>query len=150
MRVLIQRVKRSEVLIDGIEKRSIGLGLLVLVGIEEADHEEDMKWLAQKIQALRIFDDEHGVMNLDLMQVSGSVMLISQFTLHASTRKGNRPSYIRAARPEHSKPLYLKMGAFMEQELGLKLVMGNFGSHMEISLINDGPVSIWMDSKVKE
>ncbi len=150
MRVLIQRVKRSEVLIDGMEKRSIGLGLLVLVGIEEADNEEDMKWLAQKIQALRIFDDEHGVMNLDLMQVSGSVMLISQFTLHASTRKGNRPSYIRAARPEHAKPLYLKMEAFLEQDLGLKVVMGNFGSHMEISLINDGPVSIWMDSKVKE
>ena len=156
MRVLIQRVSRAEVEIEGIETAAIGAGLLVFVGIEEGADEEDIEWLAGKVARLRIFDDESGVMNLDVLQTGGEVLAISQFTLHASTRKGNRPSYIRAARPEVSKPLYEKFVARLSRQLGSeesgmrKVRTGVFGADMKVSLTNDGPVTIWMDSKNRE
>jgi D-tyrosyl-tRNA(Tyr) deacylase len=151
MRVLIQRVSSATVEFDGEVFSSIGPGLLLFVGIEEADGDEDMEWLAGKIARLRIFDDEAGVMNLDILQSNGDVLAVSQFTLHASVRKGNRPSYIRSARPEISKPLYEKFVARMSDELGGREVRtGVFGADMKVSLVNDGPVTIWIDSKHRE
>ncbi len=139
MRILIQRVSRAFVEIDGKEFSRIGPGMLLFVGIEEADTDEDIEWLAGKVARLRIFDDDAGVMNLDIMQIDGEVLAISQFTLHASTRKGNRPSYIRSARPEISKPLYDKFTARLSRELGGKEVKtGVFGADMKVSLTNDG------------
>src|SRR5688500_12520953 len=150
MRAVIQRVSTAAVNIDGSTKASIGKGLLVLLGIETADGEEDINWLSGKIVQLRIFNDVQGVMNLSLKEVEGELMLISQFTLHAATKKGNRPSYIRAAKPEHALPLYNKMIAQLEQDLGKPIATGVFQADMKVSLLNDGPVTIVIDSKIKE
>jgi D-tyrosyl-tRNA(Tyr) deacylase len=124
--------------------------MLLLVGIEEADGEEDIEWLAGKVARMRIFDDETGVMNLDVVQTDGEVLAVSQFTLHASTRKGNRPSYIRSARPDISKPLYEKFVARLSRELGREVQTGVFGADMRVALTNNGPVTIWLDSKNRE
>jgi D-tyrosyl-tRNA(Tyr) deacylase len=136
--------------IDNALHSSISKGLLVLVGIEEADGQEDIDWLTGKLLRLRIFDDENGVMNLDVTQVEGEVMVVSQFTLHASTRKGNRPSYFRAAPEAISRPMYEKFVASVEQALGRKVATGEFGADMQVELINDGPVTIWIDSQNRE
>lgn len=150
MRLLIQRVRHAAVEIDGAEFSRIGAGLLVLVGIEAADGTEDIDWLVKKLFGLRIFDDEQGVMNLDVRQVGGQILAVSQFTLHASTKKGNRPSYIRSAPEAISRPLYEQFVARLEQESGEKIATGVFGADMQVALVNDGPVTIWIDSKNKE
>ena len=150
MRVVIQRVTEASVKISGELKASIGKGLLVLLGIEEADDDTDIEWLCGKISRLRIFPDENGVMNLSVMDVQGEILLISQFTLHASTRKGNRPSYVKAAKPEIAIPLYEKFIRQLEKETGRKIFTGEFGADMKVSLINDGPVTIIIDSKNSE
>lgn len=150
MRVVIQRVSQASVLINSVENRSIGKGLLVLLGIEEADSDEDIEWLCGKISRLRIFNDNEGVMNLSIHEISGEILLISQFTLHASTKKGNRPSYIKAARPESAIPLYQAFIRQLEAETPKKICCGEFGADMKVSLVNDGPVTIIIDSKNKE
>jgi D-tyrosyl-tRNA(Tyr) deacylase len=150
MRALIQRVANSSVSIEGKIKSSIGKGLLVLVGIEEADTDEDVQWLSQKIVNLRIFADAEGVMNLSVKEIDGEILVISQFTLHAATKKGNRPSYIKAAKPDIAIPIYEKFVKQIENDLGKKIGTGEFGADMQVELINDGPVTIWMDSKNKE
>jgi D-tyrosyl-tRNA(Tyr) deacylase len=150
MRVLIQRVSQAAVAIGGEERARIGAGMLLLVGIEEADGEEDIEWLVGKVARLRIFDDAGGVMNLDVVQTGGEALVISQFTLHASTRRGNRPSYIRAARPELAEPLYEQFAARLSQELAREVRTGVFGADMQVSLTNDGPVTILIDSKNRE
>lgn len=150
MRLLIQRVRRASVAIDGREHSRIGRGLLVLVGIEQADTEEDIQWLTGKLLRLRIFDDENGVMNLDVQQVGGEVMIVSQFTLFASTRKGNRPSYIRSAPEAVSRPMYERFVAAVGQALGGSVATGEFGADMQVELVNDGPVTIWIDSRNRE
>ena len=150
MRLLIQRVSRASVTIDGSEFSCIGKGLLVLVGIEQADTQEDIDWLTGKLCRLRIFDDEQGVMNLDIQQIGGEVMVVSQFTLHASTKKGNRPSYIKAAKPDIAVPLYEKFCTELTLALGRPVKTGVFGADMQCALINDGPVTIIMDSKNRE
>lgn len=150
MRVLIQRVTKASVSIGGEVYSSIGHGLLVLVGIENADTHEDCIWLAGKIAALRIFDDVQGVMNLDVRQVSGEVLVVSQFTLHASTKKGNRPSYIRAASERVAIPLYNNFIDTLSEALGKSVATGVFGAEMQVGLVNDGPVTIWMDSRNRE
>ena len=149
MIAVIQRVSESSVRIDGKVKSEIGTGLLVLLGIEEADGREDIEWLAKKIVNLRIFPDEQEVMNKSLLDVGGELLLVSQFTLHASTKKGNRPSYIKAARPEVALPLYELAITVFEAELGKAIGTGSFGADMKVSLINDGPVTIHMDTKNK-
>jgi len=149
MIAVIQRVSESSVRIDGKVKSEIGTGLLVLLGIEEADGREDIEWLAKKIVNLRIFPDEQEVMNKSLLDVGGELLLVSQFTLHASTKKGNRPSYIKAARPEIALPLYEQAIRILEVELGKSIGTGTFGADMKVSLINDGPVTIHMDTKNK-
>ncbi len=150
MRLLIQRVKKASVSIDGKLYSEIGNGLLVLLGIEEADDTSDIKWLVEKTLKLRIFDDEKGVMNLSVTDVSGDLLIVSQFTLHASTKKGARPSYIRAARPDKAIPLYEEFLSMVAQKMGQEPASGEFGAEMQIALINDGPVTIWIDSKQKE
>lgn len=150
MRVVIQRVSKSEVVVEGKITASIGLGLLILLGIEEADTEVDIDWLVKKISQLRIFNDENGVMNLAITEVGGDIIVVSQFTLHASTKKGNRPSYIRAARPETAIPLYEKFIAALETALGTPVGRGIFGAHMDVTLTNDGPVTIILDTKNKD
>lgn len=150
MRLLIQRVKRASVTIDGREHSHIGKGLLVLVGIEHSDTQEDIDWLTGKLLRLRIFDDENGVMNLDVQQTEGDIMVVSQFTLFASTKKGNRPSYIRSAPEAISRPMYEKFVVTVEQTLGKKVATGEFGADMQVELVNDGPVTIWIDSHNKE
>ena len=150
MRVVLQRVSETAVKIDNQLHAGIGLGLLILLGIEEADTVEDFEWLCAKITKLRIFADANDVMNLSITEVNGDVLLISQFTLHALTKKGNRPSYIKAARPEVAIPLYEKFILQLEKELGKKLKTGVFGADMKVALINDGPVTIIMDSIIKE
>jgi D-tyrosyl-tRNA(Tyr) deacylase len=150
MRVVIQRVSEASVTIEGKIKSSIGQGLLILLGIEEADTSEDIEWLCSKVSKLRIFNDENEVMNLSIAEVLGDVLLISQFTLHASTKKGNRPSYIKAAKPEIAIPLYGQFISHLEKELNKKIYTGEFGADMKASLINDGPVTIIIDSKNKE
>lgn len=150
MRILIQRVSEASVKIDGQVKSNIGLGLLVFIGIENEDGQEDINWLVEKILKLRVFDDEKGVMNLSMIDIQADVLLISQFTLHASTRKGARPSYIKAARPEKAIPLYESFIKTMEQKKGGQVSTGEFGADMKVSLVNDGPVTIWVDSKNKE
>ncbi len=147
MIVVIQRVSESFVKIDGKIKSQIGEGLMILLGIEEADNQEDIEWLSKKIVNLRIFPDENGVMNRSVLEVGGEILLISQFTLHASTKKGNRPSYIKAAKPDFAIPMYEKMIQALESELGKSIGTGEFGADMKVSLINDGPVTIVMDSK---
>lgn len=150
MRTLIQRVQHAEVVVDGHEVSRITQGLMVLVGIEEADTADDIEYLAGKLVRLRIFDDEQGVMNRSVADVNGEVMLVSQFTLMAATAKGNRPSYIRAAKPDISKPMYEAFCQKVETLLGKPVARGIFGADMKVTLLNDGPVTIWMDSKNKE
>ena len=150
MRIVVQRVSRASVEVEEQVKGSIGRGLLVLVGIEEADTGEDVEWIAGKIVHLRIFPDKQGVMNKSCLETGGEILLISQFTLHALTKKGNRPSYIRAARPEIAIPLYEQLIQALTTLLGKSVATGVFGADMQVSLINDGPVTIWMDSKNKE
>lgn len=150
MRVLIQRVRQASVEIAGEEFSRIGRGLLILAGIEAADGEEDIEWLCRKCTSMRIFDDEEGVMNLDVTQVGGQIMVVSQFTLHASTRRGNRPSYVRAAPEAVSHPLYERFVERLEQVAGRHVATGVFGADMQVSLVNDGPVTIWIDSKNRE
>ena len=150
MRVVIQRVSRAQVRVQNQIVGSIGLGLCVLVGIEADDTEEDALWLASKITKLRIFNDANGKMNADLEEVSGQLLVISQFTLHAKTKKGTRPSFIRAARPEHAVPLYHTFVAACESETGKSVATGEFGATMAVDIVNDGPVTIWIDTKDKE
>jgi len=150
MRVLVQRVKEAAVTINGERRSSIGPGLLVFLGIEEADGTDDIGWLAAKIVNLRLFDDSNGVMNLSAAETGKEIMIVSQFTLHASTRKGNRPSYIRAAGPEQASPLYDSFVERTEELLDRSISTGVFGAMMEVSLINDGPVTILIDSRNRE
>jgi D-tyrosyl-tRNA(Tyr) deacylase len=150
MRVLLQRVCEAAVRIGGEVRGEIGRGLLVLLGIEGADSPEDAVWLASKIVKMRIFADGEGKFNLSCADVSGSILVVSQFTLHASTRKGNRPSFAQAARPEHAEPLYDFFLETLSGELGRPVARGEFGADMQVTLINDGPVTIWMDSKQRE
>jgi D-tyrosyl-tRNA(Tyr) deacylase len=150
MRVVIQRVSSASVIANGTESGSIQKGLLVLMGVEDADTEDDVAWLSGKIVQMRIFDDAEGVMNLSLKDIGGEILLISQFTLHASTRKGNRPSYIRAAKPPVAIPLYESMIQSLEKELGRGIRTGVFGADMKVSLVNDGPVTILIDSRQRE
>jgi D-aminoacyl-tRNA deacylase len=150
MRAIIQRVQKASVLIDGKESRRIGQGLVVFLGIEDADNSEDIEWLSGKITRLRIFGDDNGVMNLSVMEIHGEIMLISQFTLHASTKKGNRPSYIHSAKPEIAIPLYEKFISQLAIDTGKSPVTGVFGAHMDVELINDGPVTIFIDTKNRE
>ena len=151
MRALIQRVTEASVSIaDEQRQRSIGRGLLVLVGVGDEDQLEDAQWLAGKIARLRIFGDDAGLMNLDIRQISGEILVISQFTLHALTKKGNRPSFIRAAGPVKAVPLYEYFTACLAEQSGCAVKQGKFGAYMKVSLVNDGPVTLWMDSKNKE
>lgn len=150
MRAIIQRVNGSFVSIKGEVKSNIGKGLLILAGFENEDSEEDLKWMSNKISSLRIFDDQAGVMNLSVTEVDGEVLVISQFTLHAKTKKGNRPSYIKAAKPDIAVPLYNKFVSILSDDLKTEVQTGEFGAYMQVSLINDGPVTIIMDSKNKE
>ena len=147
MIAVIQRVTESSVKINGEVKGEIGLGLMVLLGIEEADDASDIEWLSRKIVNLRIFADDDGVMNRSLQEVNAELLLISQFTLHASTKKGNRPSYIKAAKPEIAIPLYKSFIAAIKKELGRTIQTGEFGADMKVALVNDGPVTIIIDSK---
>lgn len=150
MRVLVQRVAQAAVSIGGVVKSSIGHGMLVFVGIEEADGAEDIEWICGKLSKLRIFADENGIMNLDVGQVGGRILVVSQFTLYASTRKGNRPSYIRSAPESVSRPLYERFVARLAEVAGDEIPTGEFGADMQVSLVNDGPVTIWIDSKNRE
>ena len=150
MRVVIQRVAHAHVDVDGNTVGSIGPGLLVLLGIEDADGREDIAWLSNKIVNLRIFNDAQGIMNRSLADTQGGILLISQFTLHASTKKGNRPSYIRASKPDVAIPIYEQMKQQLESDLGHKVQSGIFGADMKVSLLNDGPVTITIDTKNRE
>ena len=150
MRTVIQRVRHASVTIEGRVKSEIGQGLLILVGVEDSDTQEDINWLAQKIAALRIFDDANGVMNLSLSDIAGEALVVSQFTLWASYKKGNRPSYIRASRPEKAIPMYEAFCARLSEVLGRPVGTGEFGADMKVELLNDGPVTICMDTHNKE
>ncbi len=150
MRVIIQRVTHASVTINQKIKSSIGNGLLVLVGIEDRDTDEDIEWLTGKIVNLRIFNDENDVMNKSVMEIDGEILVISQFTLHAMTKKGNRPSYIKASKPDFAIPMYEKFCREIEKLLGKNIGTGEFGADMKVELLNDGPVTIWMDSKNRE
>jgi D-tyrosyl-tRNA(Tyr) deacylase len=150
MRAVIQRVSRAGVSIDGSIHSQINKGLLVLLGIEDADTAEDIEWLSNKIVNLRVFNDENDVMNVSIKDMGGEILLVSQFTLHASTKKGNRPSYIRASKPEIAVPLYEKMIEQLSTDLGKAIQTGEFGADMKVELLNDGPVTIVMDTKNKE
>ena len=150
MRLLIQRVTEASVSINGKTKNGIKNGLLLLIGIEASDAEEDIDFLCKKTVNLRIFDDENGVMNRSVREVDGDIMVVSQFTLHASTKKGNRPSYIRAAKPEISVPLYEQFCRVLSAMLAKPVQTGEFGADMQVHLVNDGPVTIWIDSKNRE
>ncbi|MBR5297561.1 MAG: D-tyrosyl-tRNA(Tyr) deacylase [Parabacteroides sp.] len=150
MRTLIQRVQHASVTIDGEIKSQIGNGMLVLVGIEDRDTQEDIEWLTKKIANLRIFDDENGVMNRSVIDVAGEVLVVSQFTLHASTKKGNRPSYIHASKPDIAIPMYEAFCTEMGLQIGKEVQTGTFGADMKVELLNDGPVTIWIDSQNKE
>lgn len=150
MKTVIQRVSQSSVTINNEIVAQIQKGLLVLVGIEDADQQEDIVWLASKIANLRIFADENDIMNLSVKEINGDVIVVSQFTLHASTKKGNRPSYIKASKPDIAVPLYQSFVQQMELELGKKVQTGQFGADMKVALVNDGPVTIIIDTKNKE
>ena len=150
MKVVIQRVKKSSVSINNSIKSEIGKGLLLLVGFEKDDNEDDLVWMGNKIISLRIFDDNDGIMNLSVKDINGELLVISQFTLHAKTKKGNRPSYIKAAKPEISIPLYEQFIKELKKNIGSELKTGEFGADMQVSLINDGPVTIIIDSKNKK
>jgi D-tyrosyl-tRNA(Tyr) deacylase len=149
MRVVLQRVSEASVTIDGQVKASISKGLLVLLGIEDADTGADVAWLSKKIVQMRIFGDGAGLMNLSVQDIDGGILMISQFTLHAATRKGNRPSFIKAARPEKAIPLYEHMILQLQTDLGKEVATGSFGADMKVSLINDGPVTVIIDSKLE-
>ncbi len=150
MRIIIQRVSKAEVSINSKIKSAISSGLLILLGIEEADCQEDIEWLSGKVSRLRVFNDDKGVMNLSVNDIDGEILVVSQFTLHASTKKGNRPSYIKAAKPEKSIPLYEAFVKQLSIDTGKDVKTGEFGAMMDVSLINDGPVTIIIDSKNKE
>ena len=150
MRVVIQRVSEASVKVNGEIVGAIDKGLLVLLGIEDEDTDEDIIWLSNKIVNLRIFNDENDVMNKSVLDVDGNILLVSQFTLHASTKKGNRPSYIKASKPDFAVPMYEKMIAQLEKDLGKSIGTGEFGADMQVELVNDGPVTIFIDSKSKE
>ena len=150
MRAVIQRVSKASVTINGVTKAEINSGLLILLGIEEIDAEDDIEWLTGKISRLRIFNDENGVMNLSVQETSGDIIVVSQFTLHASTKKGNRPSYIKAAKPETAIPLYEKFVKSLSEQLNKPVQTGEFGAMMDVSLVNDGPVTILIDTKNRE
>lgn len=150
MRIVAQRVSRASVTISGRVKSEIGMGMMLLIGIEELDNEEDVEWLCQKLTKLRIFEDGNNSMNLDINQINGSFLVVSQFTLHALTKKGNRPSFIRAARPEKAIPLYELFVTRLAEVSGREVLTGEFGAMMEVELVNDGPVTILMDSKNRE
>ena len=150
MRAVIQRVTNASVTIDGVVKGAIQNVLLVLLGIEDADSEEDIRWLSQKIVQLRVFDDVGGTMNLSVKDIDGAILLISQFTLHASIKKGNRPSYIKASKPDFAVPMYEKMITQLQNDLGKPIATGSFGADMKVQLLNDGPVTIIVDTKTKE
>ncbi len=150
MRIVLQRVSEASVTVEATVTGAIGQGLLVLVGIEDADTEEDIQWLSNKIVNLRIFNDAAGVMNLGIKDINGDILLVSQFTLHANTKKGNRPSYIKASKPDIAIPMYEKMIHQLETDLGKKIQTGVFGADMKVRLLNDGPVTIQIDSKNKE
>ena len=150
MRAVIQRVATASVTIDGKIKSSITNGLLVFVGIEDADNAADIEWLSNKMVNLRIFDDENKVPNISVKDIDGDILLVSQFTLHAATKKGNRPSYIKASKPDIAIPLYEKLIAQLEKDLGKRIYTGEFGGDMKVELLNDGPVTIWIDTKNRE
>ena len=150
MRAIIQRVMHASVTIDGVVKSQIYRGLLIFLGIEDSDNKEDIDWLTKKIANLRIFDDEAGVMNKSVIEASGDILVVSQFTLHAMVKKGNRPSYIRASKPEIAIPLYESFCVEMGIQLGREVQTGSFGADMKVELLNDGPVTIWIDTKNKE
>lgn len=150
MKAVIQRVSKANVKVDGKISGEINEGLLVLFGIEDADTDEDIQWLSNKIVNLRIFNDENGVMNKSVMEIDGNILLVSQFTLHASTKKGNRPSYIKASKPDFAIPMYEKMIGQLEADLRRKIQTGIFGADMKVELLNDGPVTIIIDTKNKE
>lgn len=150
MRVVIQRVQHASVTIDGNLKSKIGKGLLILVGIEDRDTQDDIEWLCKKIAHLRIFDDENGVMNKSVVEVDGEILVVSQFTLHASTKKGNRPSYLKASKPEYAIPMYESFCSEMGLQLGKEVQTGTFGADMKVELLNDGPVTILIDTQNKE
>ncbi len=150
MRIVIQRVSHASVTIDGVCKSAIKEGFMILVGIEEADNQEDAEWLCKKVINLRVFDDENGVMNKSILDIDGNILVISQFTLHASYKKGNRPSYIHAAKPETAIPLYEYFCQILSEGLGKEIGTGKFGADMKVELLNNGPVTICMDSKNKE
>ncbi|MDA7742956.1 D-aminoacyl-tRNA deacylase [Flavobacteriales bacterium] len=149
MRAVIQRVSEASVSVSGVVCGQINQGLMVLIGVEESDDQEDVSWLTQKIAGLRIFTDAEGKMNESVQDIKGEVLVVSQFTLHASTKKGTRPSFIRAARPEHAIPLYETFVAAMSERLGSPVATGEFGADMQVRLTNDGPVTIWIDTKNK-
>lgn len=150
MRVVIQRVKEASVTIDAQIKSAITEGLLILVGVEDVDTDEDMKWLAAKIVNLRIFGDENGLMNRSVVDIDGQLLVVSQFTLHASTKKGNRPSFLRAAKPDFAVPMYERFIEELKKLSNLTVLTGEFGADMKVALLNDGPVTICMDTKNKE
>lgn len=150
MRVVLQRVKQASVTINGEIHNAIQNGFLILVGVENEDTDEDIQWLSRKIVNLRVFPDENGAMNRSLLDVQGELLVVSQFTLHATTKKGNRPSFIKAAPPETAIPLYEKFIEQLKQDSVAKVVTGSFGAMMDVALINDGPVTLWMDTKNKE
>src|SRR5690606_13385924 len=150
MRAVIQRVTSAAVTIDGTKKSEISQGLLVLLGIEDSDTDEDISWLSKKMINLRIFNDENDVMNRSVKEINGDILVVSQFTLHASTKKGNRPSYLRAAKPDIAIPIYEKFVRYLENEFGKTIQTGEFGADMKVSLLNDGPVTIIIDTKNKE
>ncbi len=150
MRCVIQRVSSASVTINGNVKSAIGNGLLLLVGIEDNDSDEDIEWLSSKIVKLRVFNDDAGVMNCSVQEIGGDILCVSQFTLHASTKKGNRPSYIKASRPDFAIPMYEKFIGQIEKDLERKIFTGEFGTDMKVSLLNDGPVTIIIDSKNRE
>ena len=150
MRAVIQRVTQASVTINNKVKSEIGLGLLILLGVEDADSSEDIEWLSKKIAQLRIFGDAEGLMNLSVQDIRGQIIVVSQFTLYASAKKGNRPSFIRAAKPEVAIPIYEKFLIALRETSGLEVLTGEFGADMKVALLNDGPVTVVMDSKVKE
>lgn len=150
MKIVIQRVREASVTIDNTIKSTIGKGLLVLAGIEDADGNEDIEWLSNKIVNIRLFDDENHIPNLSVKDIAGEVMIISQFTLQASTKKGNRPSYIKASKPDIAIPLYEKLITAIETALGKAIATGKFGADMKVALVNDGPITIVIDSKTRE
>jgi len=150
MRAVIQRVSNAKVEIDGVVKGAVKEGLLILIGIEDADNQEDIEWISSKIVQLRIFGDEAGLMNKSILDINGNILLISQFTLFGQTKKGNRPSFLKAARPEVAIPIYENLKQVLNQKLGKPIETGIFGADMKVSLTNDGPVTLYMDTKNKE